>query len=163
MAEPQHPASPDALPKELAAQAVELFGRDHVVTWSEELLSGRIGAGDAGWPDIAWLGGTIGWADYWARLWGARGLLHVGPPANPAIVLHALSDESWRVREMSLKVIRRHGLDDPDGIIDRLVEDPVERVRVQAWTTLGWNPDAHDAAQPETGDIGMIDGERSLP
>ena len=82
---------------------------------------------------------------------------------HPAIVVHALADDSWRVREMSLKVIRRHGLDDPDGVIDRLVDDPVERVRVQAWTTLGWNPDAHDAAYPETGDIGVIDGERTRP
>ena len=57
-----------------------------------------------------------GGPDYWARVWGARGLLHIGPPARAEIVLDALSDESWRVREMSLKVIRRHGLDDPDGI-----------------------------------------------
>jgi hypothetical protein len=34
---------------------------------------------------------------------------------------------------------------------------------VQAWTTLGWNPDAHDAAYPETGDIGIIGGERTRP
>jgi hypothetical protein len=146
MGEPLHPSSPGALPRELAAQAAELFGREHIVRWCEELLAGRIGVSDASWPDIAWLGGTIGWADYWGRVWGARGLLHLGPPVHPAIVVHALSDDSWRVREMSLKVIRRHGLDDPDGIIDRLVDDPVERVRVQAWTTLGWNPDAHDAA-----------------
>lgn len=163
MREPRHPSSPGALPRELAAQAAELFGREQVVLWCEGLLSGRVDVDDPAWPDIAWLGGTIGWADYWGRVWGARGLLHIGPPAHPAIVLDALADESWRVREMSLKVIRRHGLDDPDGVIDRLVEDPVERVRVQAWTTLGWNPDARDAAYPETGDIGIVDGERTRP
>ena len=80
-----------------------------------------------------------------ARAWGARGLLHIGPPARPGIVLDALGDPAWRVREMSLKVIRRHGLEDPRGRIDRLVDDPGERVRVQAWTTLGWNPEARDA------------------
>ena len=163
MGDPLHPATPDALPKDLAAQAVELFGRAHVVQWCEELLAGRVVAADPAWPDIGWLGGTIGWADYWGRVWGARGLLHIGPPRHPSIVVTALADESWRVREMSLKVIRRHGIEDPDGIIDRLVEDPVERVRIQAWTTLGWNPDAHDVAPPLTGEIGLIGGDRSGP
>src|SRR4051794_31968525 len=161
MGDPRHPATPGALPKDLAAQAAELFGRERVIRWSEELLAGHLEAGDDAWPDIAWLGGTVGWPDYWARVWGARGLLHIGPPARPEIVIAALSDESWRVREMSLKVVRRHGLDDPDGLIDRLVEDPVERVRVQAWTTLGWNPDASHGGHPDTGQLGIIGGGRS--
>jgi hypothetical protein len=38
---------------------------------------------------------------------------------------------------MSLKVIRRYGLGDPTGAVDRLTEDPVERVRVAAWKALG--------------------------
>jgi hypothetical protein len=54
---------------------------------------------------------------------------------------------------MSLKVIRRHGLEDPDGLIDQLVNDPVERVRVQAWTTLGWNSDAHHGTPTGTIDL----------
>src|SRR4051794_27765262 len=106
---PRHPADLHALPKELAAQAVELFGCERIVQWCEELLAGRAQDDDRGWPGIAWLGGTVGWADYWRRVWGARGLLHIGPPARPGIVTDALGDESWRVREMSLKVIRRHG------------------------------------------------------
>jgi HEAT repeat protein len=52
-------------------------------------------------------------------------------------VLASLDDESWRVREMALKVIARHGLDDPTGKVDRLTEDPVERVRSAAWRALG--------------------------
>ena len=58
--------------------------------------------------------------------------------AATAVDVHgrALQDGSWRAREMSLKVIRRHGLDDPDGLVDRLAEDPVERVRIQAWMAL---------------------------
>ncbi|GAA1987172.1 hypothetical protein [Microbacterium pumilum] len=163
MGDPRHPASHNALPKDLAAQASELFGRETIVLWCEELLAGRADADDPAWPDIAWLGGTIGWADYWGRVWGARGLLHVGPPSHPAVVLDALSDVSWRVREMSLKVVRRHGLDDPDGIIDRLVDDPVERVRVQAWTTLGWHPDAYDGPHPGTGSMDITDREGSRP
>ncbi len=154
MEAPQHPVDPHALPKDLATQGVELFGAAAMVEWCEELLAGRASDHDPDRPDIAWLGGTVGWADYWRRVWGARGLLHIGPPARPGIVLAALADESWRVREMSLKVIRRHGLDDPDGMIDRLVDDPVERVRVQAWTTLGWSPEGHDAL-PTTASIDL--------
>ena len=137
MAMTPHPLAPGALPRDLAAGAVDLYGRAHVIEWCEELLAGRATDDDPSWPDIAWLGGTVGWVPYWTRTWGARGLLHVGPPARPAIVLAALEDESWRVREMALKVIRRHGIDDPDGRVDRLVEDPAERVRVQAWMALG--------------------------
>ena len=133
MAVPSHLIAAGALPRDLAAGAVEVYGRARVIEWCEELLAGRAGDDDPAWPDIAWLGGTVGWVPYWARTWGARGLLHVGPPARSEFVLAALQDESWRVREMSLKVIRRHGLDDPDGPVDRLVEDPVERVRIQAW------------------------------
>lgn len=132
-----HPTVPGALPCDLVARAVELYGSTLVVEWCEELLAGRASDDDESWPDIDWLGGAVGWAPAWSRTWGARGLLHVGPPARPEIVLDALSDESWRVREMSLKVIRRHGLDDPDGVVDRLVRDPAERVRIQAWMALG--------------------------
>lgn len=134
---PAHLMASGALPRELAAGAVHLYGRARVIEWCEELLAGRATAEDPAWPDIAWLDGTVGSAAYWARTWGARGLLHAGPPARSEIVLAALADESWRVREMSLKVIRRHGIDDPDGVVYRLVEDPVERVRIQAWMALG--------------------------
>ena len=82
--EPLHPIDlPVRCREELAAQAVELFGREHIVLWCEGLLAGRVDVDDAAWPDIAWLGGTIGWADYWGRVWGARGLLHIGPPRAP--------------------------------------------------------------------------------
>lgn len=137
MAVPPHPIAPGALPRDLAAGAVDVYGRARIIEWCEELLAGRAADDDPAWPDIAWLGGTVGWMAYWTRTWGARGLLHVGPPARPEIVLAGLEDESWRVREMSLKVIRRHGLDDPDGVVDLLVKDPVERVRIQAWMALG--------------------------
>jgi len=126
-----------ARPQELVAAACDLFGRELVIDWCEHLLSGRAGDADRGWPDIAWLGGTVGWPDHWRRVWGARGLLHAGPPRDPVRVVDALSDPQWRVREMALKVIRAHELPDPRGLVDALTDDPVERVRRQAWRTLG--------------------------
>lgn len=129
--------TPGALPKDLASQAAVLFGRDHVILWCESLLDGEASASDPQWPDITWLGGTIGWSPYWARVWGARGLLHLGPPLHERIVLAHLADPHWRVREMCLKVIRRHRLADPGGLVDALIDDPRERVRAEAWRTLG--------------------------
>lgn len=126
-----------ARPAVLAANAARVFGRDRVVEWCEELLAGAVGADARDRPDIAWLAGTVGWPEYWAQVWGARGLLHIGPPARPHVVVGALADPQWRVREMALKVIARHGLDDPDGDVDALTRDPVRRVRDAAWRALG--------------------------
>jgi len=123
-------------PRDSALLAADVFGRDVVVEWAEELLAGRAGDRSQDYPDIAWFRGTPGWPEYWARVWGARALLHLGP-ARPQIVLNATSDTRWRVREMALKVIAAHRLDDPDGVVDHLVEDPNQRVRAQAWRALG--------------------------
>ncbi|MEJ1921240.1 HEAT repeat domain-containing protein [Microbacterium sp. KHB019] len=123
-----------------ARNAAELFGRDVLIDWCEALLRGDALDDDPRYPDIAWLCGTIGWPSHWARVWGARGLLHLGPPANSEVVLHALNDEAWRVREMALKVIIRHELDDPHGAVAALVADTNERVRFQALRALGVPP-----------------------
>lgn len=125
-----------ARPAVLAASAVEIFGRDRVVEWCEELLAGSVGADARDRPDIGWLGGTAGWPEYWARVWGARGLLHIGPPVRPQVVLSALADPQWRVREMALKVIARHEIDDPAGAVDAATRDAVKRVRDAAWRAL---------------------------
>ena len=123
-------------PRDCVAMAAEVFGRDLVVLWSEELLVGRAPADDAAYPDIAWLHGAHGWPAYWSRVWGARALLHLGPDRG-GIILAATADRSWRVREMALKVIAAHDLADPDGLVDPLIDDPIERVRAQAWRALG--------------------------
>jgi hypothetical protein len=128
---------PGLAPRQAVAAACELVGVDELRAWCTGLLAGDIGDADPGRPRIEWLGGTIGWPSYWPRVWGARGLLHAGPTDDTAALFGALADPAWRVREMALKVIARYELPDPEGAVDALVDDPVERVRAQAWRALG--------------------------
>ena len=53
-------------PRESAALAASLFGRDLVVDWAEELLAGRASSDDSRYPDIAWLRGSLGQTDHWS-------------------------------------------------------------------------------------------------
>jgi HEAT repeat protein len=74
--------------------------------------------------------------EYWFRVWGIRGLLWVFEPEATAAVGTALSDESWRVREMAAKVVARHRLDDLLTAVAVLREDPTPRVRAAAERAL---------------------------
>ncbi len=47
-------------------------------------------------------------------------------------MLNALRDDAWRVREMALKVVARHRLDEALETVATLQEDPVPRVRAAA-------------------------------
>lgn len=75
-------------------------------------------------------------SDYWLRVWAARGLLWAWDDVALPCLLDALEDDSWRVREMALKVIARHGLDDSLARVADLQEDPVPRVRAAASRAL---------------------------
>lgn len=90
-------------------------------------LGGR--AGDA------ILDGGRGWPDYWAKVWGARGLLYVWDDAAAPAVLEGLADASWRVAEMCLKVSARRGLPCGDDAV-RLAGHALPRVRVAAVRAL---------------------------
>ena len=70
--------------------------------------------------------------DYWLRVWGLRGLLWTwADEAIPEIRL-ALGDPAWRAREMALKVVARHCVDDMLEDVLELKNDAVARVREQA-------------------------------
>jgi HEAT repeat protein len=69
---------------------------------------------------------------YWLRVWGARGLLWAGADGAVTEIRLALGDESWRVREMALKVIARHRLGDLTAEAADARHDPVARVRQAA-------------------------------
>lgn len=66
---------------------------------------------------------------YWLRVWAARGLLWAWDDAASAVVVGALSDEAWRVREMALRVIIRHRLKGALDAVEALLNDPNARVR----------------------------------
>jgi hypothetical protein len=69
---------------------------------------------------------------YWWRVWGARGLLWAWDDVAAGAVVTALGDESWRVREMGLKVVARHLVGEALAAAAGLRQDPVPRVRAAA-------------------------------
>jgi len=112
-------------------------GRDAVVAGCEDLVrGGRVDddllialAGPAATP---FLGGTERDDDYWMRVWGLRGLLHVWDDGAAEGVRVALGDEHWRVREMALKVVAKHGVDEALDDVLALRSDANARVRAAA-------------------------------
>ena len=67
--------------------------------------------------------------EYWVRVLAARGLLWAGPGDDIGVLRAALTDEAWRVREMTCKVIARHRVGDLLEDVAALESDPVPRVR----------------------------------
>lgn len=65
---------------------------------------------------------------YWTRVWAARGLLWAWDDQACPEIAAALDDEAWRVREMAVKVVARHGLDDLTDRVAARQYDPVRRV-----------------------------------
>jgi HEAT repeat protein len=76
------------------------------------------------------------WKPYWARVWGARGLLYVWDDAVSPVVLERLADEHWRVAEMCLKVSVLRALPCGDDAV-RLAGHELPRVRSAAVRALG--------------------------
>ena len=112
-------------------------GQDAVVAGCEELVrGGRVDdalllalAGPAATPFLA---GAARDDDYWLRVWGLRGLLHVWDDGAADVVRTALGDEHWRVREMALKVTAKHEVDDTLDEVLELRTDANGRVRTAA-------------------------------
>lgn len=77
-------------------------------------------------------GGDGGVEGYWPRVWALRALLYEWSDAATPAVVAALGDESWRAREMALKVCVRRRVALTDAARRRALADPVERVRAAA-------------------------------
>ncbi len=106
-----------------------------------ELLSG--GDADAelilalGGPPARWVvTGEPSGPPYWLRVWAARGLLWAWDDVALQSLEAALSDEAWRVREMALRVVARHKLENTLLTVVELQEDPAARVRAAASRAL---------------------------
>jgi len=128
----------------------ERIGERETAAWCSALLAGRVGYDDAGSPPLSSLGrgATVAiaarleraGADYWPRVWGARGLLHCWPsPAEPVVtaaVVGGLADPAWRVREMAAKVAGRHEVGEAADALVPCAADRVPRVRAAAVRAL---------------------------
>lgn len=75
--------------------------------------------------------------DHWPRTWGARGLQYVWAGYAAPVVVLALSDGHWRVREMAAKVVAKHEVGEAAEALLRLVSDPEPRVQVAAMRAAG--------------------------
>ena len=129
-------------PRERIARECLLRGKDGVVEGCVILLRG----GDVDPALVSALGGPAARLygegeppredTYWLRVWAMRGLLWAWDDMAFPDVQSALGDDAWRVREMALKVIARHRLEDAlITVVDRL-EDPAARVRAAASRAL---------------------------
>jgi HEAT repeat protein len=128
-------------PRESVEQECDRRGKDAVVAGCMALLRGDDVDGELvralGGPPAEWtLTGEPAGPSYWLRVWAARGLLWAWQDDALEPLLAALDDEAWRVREMALRVVARHRLDDALTKAAHLQDDPVARVRAAASRAL---------------------------
>lgn len=135
------PPSWGKTPRESVEQECARRGKNAVVSGCMDLLGG--GDADArlilalGGPPARWVvTGEPSGPPYWLRVWAARGLLWAWDDVALPSVESALCDEAWRVREMTLKVVARHKLEDTLLTVVDLQDDPAARVRAAASRAL---------------------------
>ena len=134
-------------PADWVADACADLGTDTVVAWCVGLLSGqpvedgpsldRIGGPGAA-ALVAGYERAPGKPDYWPRVGAARALRDAGHdgPGVHAVVVSALADPAWRVRETAAALTRVHELGEAAGALRGLLDDEVPRVRVAAARAL---------------------------
>jgi hypothetical protein len=115
-------------------------GMAPVVAGCVDLLNGEPADDDLilalGGPPANWVRtGEPSGPPHWLRVWASRGLLYAWDDTAGPAVLGALHDDAWRVREMALRVVARHGLQAAFGRVNELRTDPSARVRAAATRT----------------------------
>ncbi|GAA3832316.1 HEAT repeat domain-containing protein [Nocardioides panacisoli] len=127
-------------PKQSVEQACERWGQGAVVKGCTDLMNGKRVDDELilalGGPPAEWIRtGEPSGPDYWLRVWGARGLLYAWEDSARPAIIRALNDDAWRVRDMALKVVARHGIHEAAGQVAHLRDDPSARVRQSALRT----------------------------
>jgi HEAT repeat protein len=145
----QQPSDLYAHPRDLLAEAVEVYGLHAVIDMCLALLDGHTDYDLLPLP-LSYLGGTHAVVqldrganlaargqDHWPRVWAARGLRYVWLPyAEPGVVA-ALPDPAWRVREMAAKVVTQRELGSAADALIPLLTDRTPRVQVAAIRAIG--------------------------
>jgi hypothetical protein len=111
------PSGGDAAPF-VDTELVEILGG----AGAKEVLAGR-------WD------GPLG---YWVRTWTLRAFLYAWDPITVEVVIRALGDEHWRVREMACKVLAKRKVADPEAerALTARLDDGIPRVREAAARAL---------------------------
>ncbi|HET6562168.1 MAG TPA: HEAT repeat domain-containing protein [Marmoricola sp.] len=135
------PSSWGRTPRESIEQECAHRGKEAVIAGCIELLKGRDVDVElvlaVGGPPARWVvTGEPSGPPYWLRVWALRGLLWAWEDVALPSVEAALHDEAWRVREMALRVVARHRLEDALTKVAGLQDDPVARVRAAASRAL---------------------------
>jgi hypothetical protein len=125
-------------PKQSILMECDRRSREECVRKCVAILNGQrtdedflrvIGGPSAGIVLVGRAGGVEG---YWPQVWAARGLLHVWDDTATEAIIAATTHDSWRVREMSAKVIARHHVRPGVDAIVTLLDDENARVRAAA-------------------------------
>jgi hypothetical protein len=129
--------SSNPTPRQRIEKECKRRGEAAVVAGCIALLGGRRADPELivalGGPPARWaITGEKGGPPYWLRVWAARGLLYAWNDKAVKAVLAATKDDSWRVREMAVKVAARRRLDGGLRDIQRLSRDAHPRVREAA-------------------------------
>jgi hypothetical protein len=124
-------------PREGIEQACARRGERAVVDGCVDLLIDRGADPDLvlalGGPPARWAkSGEASGPTYWLKVWAARGLLWNWDEVAVPAVISALDDDAWRVREMALKVVARHKIDEAAAVVATLQTDSSLRVRAAA-------------------------------
>ncbi len=145
-AELSTPADLTARPAVLVGQLEQAIGTRAAAELCADLLAGAGAQTEpyaaalpylAGRSGVAFAAGDWSEADYWPRVWGARGLRYVWVDDVAPAVLAGLGDTSWRVAEMCVKVAGQRGIGAAGEAAAILADHDLPRVREAAVRALG--------------------------
>ncbi|MFY0407904.1 HEAT repeat domain-containing protein [Solicola sp. PLA-1-18] len=137
-----------AAPRVLIAEAIEAYGRHATIDTCLATLEGMLDFDRLPVP-LTFLAGDSAIYQmerghleervqtHWPRTWGARGLLYVWEDYAEPVVVAALHDDHWRVREMAAKVVLHHEVGSAAEALLDLIADEEPRVQVAAIRASG--------------------------